>query len=103
MFGVNSASEQYQHETQRVYTGLKGQVNIFNNIIVQGQNQEEHDTRLENVIKQLRDLSLTLNAEKRQFNMGRLIFVGVPLFEKRVSCTEEKVREVVEAREPEAA
>ncbi|XP_028413782.1 uncharacterized protein K02A2.6-like [Dendronephthya gigantea] len=103
LFGVNSASEQYQHEIQRALAGLEGQVNISDDIIVYGQNQKEHDTRLENVVKRLRDFGLTLNVEKCQFSMDRLTFVGMVLSEKGISCTEEKVKAVVEAREPESA
>ena len=100
LFGVNSASEQYQYEIQRALAGLEGQVNISDDIIVHGRNQEEHDARLEGVIKRLGECGLTLNAEKSQFNMDRLTFVGMVLSRNGISCTEEKVRAVVEAREP---
>lgn len=50
-------------------------MNISDEIIVHGKNQEEHDTRLENVVKRLGECGLTLNAEKSQFNIDRLTFV----------------------------
>ena len=102
-FGVNSASEQYQHEIQRALAGLEGQVNISDDIIVHGKNQEEHDARLGSVIKRLGECGLTLNEEKSQFNMDCLTFVGIVLFRNGISCTEEKVRAVVKAREPTTA
>ncbi len=91
LFGVSSASEQYQHEIQRALAGLEGQVNISDDIIVHGKNQKEHDVRLENVIKRLGDCGLTLNVEKCQFNMDRFTFVGMVLSGNGISCTEEKV------------
>ena len=100
LFGVNSASEQYQYEIQRALAGLEGQMNISNDIIVHGKNQEEHDARLQSVIKRLGECGLTLNVEKSQFNMDRLTFIGMVLSRNSISCTEEKVRAVVEAREP---
>ena len=45
---------------------------------------------------------MTLNADKCQFNMDRLIFMGILLLEKGIGPTEERVRAVTEAREPES-
>ena len=53
LFGVNSASEQYQHKIQTALTGIDGQQNISDVIIVHGKDQAEHDTNLELVIKRL--------------------------------------------------
>ena len=100
MFGVSSASEQYQHEIQRALAGLEGQVNISDHIIVHGRNQKEHDVRLENVIKRLQDCGLTLNVEKYEFNMDHFTFVGMVMSANGISCTEEKVKAVVETRQP---
>ena len=36
LFGVNSASEQYQHEILKVLADIDGQVNISDDIIVHG-------------------------------------------------------------------
>ena len=60
---VNSASEQYQHEMQRALAGLEEQVNISYDITVHGKNQEEHNARLESIIKRLCECGLTLNEE----------------------------------------
>ncbi len=78
-------------------------MNISDDIIVNGKNQEEHNVRLENVIKRLGDCGLTLNVEKCQFNMDHFTFVGMVLSGNGISCTEEKVRAVVEARESQTA
>lgn len=43
---------------------------------------------------------MTLNSEKCQFNMSKLIFMGILLSEKGIGPTEERVRAVREAREP---
>jgi len=103
LFGVSSASEQYQHEIQTTLAGIDGQENISDDIIVHGEDQAEHDKRLEKVVKRLGECGLTLNAAKCQFSMDKLTFVGMVLSEKGVSCTTEKVRAVTEAREPQTA
>ena len=100
LFGVNSASEQYQYEIQTALAGIEGQENISDDIIVHGKDQEEHDSRLERVVKRLEERGLTFNAEKCQFSMDKLTFVGMVLSGNGISCTAEKVKAVTEAREP---
>ena len=100
LFGVNSASEQYQYEIQTALAAIEGQENISDDIIVHGKDQEEHDSRLERVVKRLEERGLTLNAEKCQFSMDKLTFVGMVLSGNGISCTAEKVKAVTEAREP---
>ena len=77
LFGVNSASEQYQYEIQTALAGIEGQENISDDIIVHGKDQKEHDWRLEKVIVRLKERGLTLNAEKCQFSMDKLTFFGM--------------------------
>ncbi|KAK3716285.1 hypothetical protein QZH41_004076 [Actinostola sp. cb2023] len=82
LFGVSSASEQYQHEIQTTLAGIDGQENISDDIIVHGEDQAEHDKRLEKVVKRLGECGLTLNAAKCQFSIDKLTFVGMVLSEK---------------------
>jgi len=101
LFGVSSASEQYQYMIAKSLTGLEGVENISDDIVVHGSDQEVHDKRLFAVMQRLQELGLTLNPEKCQFSMNRLIFMGILLSEKGVGPTEERVRVVSEFREPE--
>ena len=103
MFGVNSASEQYQHEIQTALAGIDGQENISDDIIVHGKDQAEHDANLELVIKRLGERGLTLNAAKCQFSMDKLTFVGMVLSANGISCAADKVEAVTSAREPQRA
>lgn len=77
LFGVNSASKQYQYEIQTVLAGIEGQQNISD--IVHGKDQEEYDLWLEKVIVRLKERGLTLIAEKCQFSMDKLTFFGMVL------------------------
>ena len=103
LFGVNSASEQYQHEIQTALAGIDGQENISDDIIVHGKDQAEHDANLELVIKRLGERGLTLNAAKCQFSMDKLTFVGMVLSANGNSCAADKVEAVTSAREPQSA
>ncbi len=103
VFGVSSASEQYQREIAAVLAGIEGVENISDDIIIHAPDKESHDERLHAVLRRLESCDLTLNAEKCQFNMDKLVFMGMLLSEKGIGPTAERVRAVVEAREPENA
>ena len=103
LFGVNSASEQYQYEIHTALAGIDGQENISDDIIVHGKDEKEHDIRLEGVIKRLGERGLTLNATKCQFSMDKLTFVGMVLSGNGISCAAEKVAAVTNAGEPQNA
>lgn len=92
LFGVSSASEQYQHEIQTALAGIEGQENISDDIIVHGKDQVQHDERLEMVIKRLSECGLTLNSQKCQLNMDKLTFMGLVLSAKGVGPNTEKVK-----------
>ena len=100
VFGISSAPEKYQQVIQQVLQNCDGTANISDDIIVYGPHQVEHDKRLEKVLTRLEERGLTLNQEKCVFDMAKLTFVGLLLSNSGTGPTEEKVRTVLEAREP---
>jgi hypothetical protein len=100
MFGISSAPEKYQQVIQQVLQDCSGTANISDDIIIYGSDQGEHDKRLEKVLTRLEERGLTLNKEKCVFDMPKLTFMGLLLSNRGIGPTEEKVRAVVEAREP---
>ena len=100
LFGVSSASEQYQHEISTALAGIEGVDNISDDIIVHGPDQTTHDQRLHKTMQRLRQHCLTLNVDKCLFNVDRLVFIGILLSEKGIGPTEERVRALQETREP---
>lgn len=103
IFGVSSASEQYQHDVESALVGIEGVENISDDIIIHAPSQKIHDQRLHAVLQRLVSCGLTLNEEKCQYNMNKLVFMGMLLSEKGISPTAERVCAVVKAREPENA
>ena len=63
-FGVNAAPEKYQHIITQTMAGLKGVANIADDLVVHGQDSEEHDRNLIKVLERLTERGLTVNAEK---------------------------------------
>ena len=76
-FGVNAAPEKYQHIITQTMAGLKGVANIADDLVVHGQDSEEHDRNLIKVLERLKERGLTVNAEKCTFRMTKVVFMGV--------------------------
>ena len=63
LFGVCSASEQYQQEIASALPGSEGVENISDDIVVRGPDTETHNGRLHQTIERLQGRVVTLNAE----------------------------------------
>ena len=103
MFGISSAPEVYQHVIQQALQGCEGIANISDDIIIPGRNSEEHDKRLQRVLKRLKEKNLTLNTEKCRFHMTQMVFMGLVLTNNGTGPAEDKVKAIVDAREPQNA
>ena len=103
LFGLSSASEQYQHEISRVTAGVSGAAHISDDIIVHGADKFSHDKALREVLKRLSDSGLTINLKKSQFGMSRVVFMGMVLSDKGIGPTEARVQAILEAREPQSS
>ena len=103
MFGISSAPEAYQHVIQQSLQGCEGVANISDDIIIHGKNTEKHDRRLQRVLERLKKENLTLNAEKCRFHMTQMVFMGLVLNDNGIGPAEDKVKAIVEAREPQSA
>ena len=63
-FGVNSAQDVFQKEIDLTYEGLPGVAAIVDDILVYGKNQEDHDAKLEAVLRRTRERGIKLNPDK---------------------------------------
>ena len=100
LFGVSSASEQYQHEIAAALAGIEGVENISDDIVIHAPDEETHNERLHAVMQRPSRCGLTVNGAKCQFNLERLVFMGILLSQKGIGPTKDRVKAVVEAQEP---
>ena len=98
---MNSASEVFQYKIASALAGIEGATNISDNIVVHAADKETHDKRLRQVLERMKAVNLTLNWEKCKIGLTELAFFGYLVSEKGIGQTEERVRAVVEARQPE--
>ena len=59
-----------------------------------GTSQEEHDERLESVLKRCEQINLTLNKEKCQFRVPEVTYINHTLNAKGVQPDSEKIRAI---------
>ena len=100
MFGISCAPEIHQRVIQQVLADCEGTRNIADDIVVFGSTVEEHDRRLDAVLRRLMQAGLTLNKDKCRFRLTELVFMGHRLSRKGVTAADDKVAAVLKAREP---
>ena len=76
MFGINAASEIFQHAVAEMLHGLKGVKNISDDIIVYGTSTEDHDENLRAALTRIQEFNVTLNKEKCRFSQPSVTFYG---------------------------
>ena len=91
-FGISSAAEVFQNAIRQTLNGLKGTLNISDDILVFGKNQAEHDENLRACFQRLRESGLTLNREKCVFNKGNLKFFGYVFSKSGLSPDPDKIK-----------
>ena len=85
-----------------ILAGQEGVLCHIDDIIVFGRNQEEHDIRLQSVLKTIKKAGVTLNKEKCEFNKDRLVFLGHVINEDGISPDPEKTAAVSKMKRPQA-
>ena len=75
-FGISSAPEHFQKRLTQMLTGLEGTVCHADDILVFGATREQHDHRLHQVLERLQREGLTLNSEKCEFAVDKVMFLG---------------------------
>ena len=75
-FGVNSAAEIFNEEVRKVVSLEPNAISIYDDVLVFGTTQEEHDQALRHILQLWRSHGLTLNMKKSRFNLRSVTFFG---------------------------
>ncbi|XP_060604313.1 uncharacterized protein K02A2.6-like [Ruditapes philippinarum] len=93
-FGVSAAPIIFQNELRQALQGLKGILNIADDIVCFGKTHEEHDANLRALLQRLQDRNLTLNSQKCSFGQSKIKFYGYVFSESGISPDPDKVNAV---------
>lgn len=102
-FGVNSASEIFQEEISQALAGIEGAINISDDILCFGLDQQDHDGNLQKVFQRLREKGLTLNSSKCEYNKRSLEFLGHTFGNEGISPSNRKIKTILELPDPQNA
>uniref|UniRef100_H3A416 ribonuclease H n=1 Tax=Latimeria chalumnae TaxID=7897 RepID=H3A416_LATCH len=73
-FGISCATEIFQNAIRETLSGLKGDLNISDDILVYGVSTEDHNTNLQALLQRLREKGLTLNKNKSNLEFFGYVF-----------------------------
>ena len=89
------ATEKCQHIIWQILKDYPGAHNIHDDIRVVGASEEEHDERLNQVMKKLEESGLTLNYEKCQIGVSSMKYLGNVLTDEGLQVSGDKVEAIV--------
>ena len=103
VFGLNMASEKFNHIIRQVVQDCPGAFNIHDDLIVGGVDDDQHDERVVAVVRKFAESGLTFNFEKLKFKVRKINFMGHTLSDKCLQVTENKVEAMAAAPKPKNA
>ena len=101
-FGINSDNEIFQEEISQALAGIKGPINISDDILCFGSDQQDHDQNLYAIFRRLRLKGLTLNNSKCEYKRS-LEFLGHTFGNEGISLSNLKIKAIVGLPDPKNA
>ena len=99
-FGCKSATEIFHENIRKKLIGIKGVLNIHDDILIYGRNREEHHNILSEVLEMLQSCGLTANDNKCEFYKRCIKFYGLIFSNEGVSPDPGKVEALKNATVP---
>ena len=99
-FGINSAAEIFQEAIRNTLSDLKGVMNISDDILVYGENEEKHNDNLKAVLERLREKGLTLNRAKCELNKATVEYFGHVFSATGLSPNPKKIDAILQMQSP---
>ena len=100
IFGVNMATEKFQQIMWQVIKDCPGTYNLHDDIIVVGADDKEHDENLNRTVHKLQESGLTLNYDKCEIGVNKMIFMGDVLTADGLQLSSERIKAIVDAPQP---
>lgn len=99
-FGVSSAPEIFMGAIVKFFGDLPGVCPYFDDLIISGASEEEHDRNLHRVLVRARECNIRFNAEKIQFRQRTVQFLGFEISESGIKPQTKHVRAISEMPAP---
>lgn len=99
-FGINAAAEKFQSIVSDTISGIKGSKNISDDIIIFGENKEEHDLALNKVLERLSENGYTLNLKKCEIGVEEIGYYGMIFSAKGLRADPSKLSVIKNMKPP---
>ena len=99
-FGITSAPEFYQRTMEKILDGLDGVICLMDDILVYGQDANEHWTRLRSVLERIEKSGMTLRKEKCEFACTEVKFLGHIVSGRGFKPDPDKVKAINDMKPP---
>ena len=103
VFGLNMASEKFNHTIRQVVQDCPGAFNIHDDLIVGGVDDKQHDEIVIAVGKKFAECGLTFNLAKLVFKIRNISFMGHTMSHKGLQVTDDNIKAMAAAPEPKNA
>ena len=99
-FGIASAPEVFQKRNERLFGDIEGVETYFDDLIVTGTDAITHDAALIEVLKRAEALNIKFNANKLQFRMTEVKYMGQIISDKGVKADPGHIKGIVDMPTP---
>jgi len=99
-FGLISANEVFQKRMTQEYERLEGVEVVYDDILVHGSTQEEHDERLKAALQCTREAGIKLNGAKCKFGLPEVTYLGRVISGEGVKPDPEKIKDILDMPKP---
>ena len=90
-YGIMSTSEVFYKTMQQIFDDTDGVKVYIDDLVIWGENKEQHDERLFQSLDQARQVNLTLNLNKCEFKVRKTTYLGEAFFKGGVQPDPENI------------
>ena len=99
-FGLSSSPAIFQRFISQLLSPVEGVAVYFDDIIVSGSTQEEHDCRLKQVLEILQRANLNINKLKSELNAKEIEYLGYLISGEGIKPSAKKIKAIMDAPSP---
>ncbi|XP_055623431.1 uncharacterized protein K02A2.6-like [Toxorhynchites rutilus septentrionalis] len=93
-FGLNNAPEMFQRRMVQIFGDIPGVVVYFDDVLISGKDEIEHDRALAEVIKRAQINNVKFNAAKLQYRQAKVTFMGSVIDSGRTNPIDKDIRAI---------
>ena len=97
-YGVASSPALWQETMDKIFAGLPGVFIFVDDIVVAGEDEEQHEIRLRKVLDRIRENGMKINKNKCLFKVPSVEYLGFIIDGNGIHKTKEKIKAVMETK-----